>query len=141
MLTHLTDMGFRSSIYGVLFNVTLPRSTATCPENTSCHCAGNWYLFNQNLEQGVALTVDQRNFQLRYQNYYSNFIRTGNPNNSTGNPNGAAPLDVMESWQNNKNWFGMSLLEQKMTHWNENNITQVDERCNLLDRIGQYMEH
>jgi len=107
MLDQVVRNGFTSPIYSVFFNVSLPNSSENCPDDAACHCAGNWYFFSQNRHHGITLSEEERNFQIKYQNYYGNFIRTGDPNNFTGNPS-SVHLEYMETWQTSGNWFAMT---------------------------------
>ena len=76
-----------------------------------------------------------------YQNYISNFIRTGDPNDWTGSPN----IGDLKS-KNNK-------AKVKFTEWNGNwfktGVNKFSQqkndprskRCNMLDKVDQYMLH
>ena len=73
-----------------------------------------------------------------YQSYLANFIRTGDPNDWTGNPN-SQPLDEVlwpdyttESWTQ----LGLDIFDVYTATDDERKA-----RCDMLDDINHYMLH
>ena len=90
--------------YGVFLDVSFPeypKAKSSCTGH-SCTCSGALYLFGSHT---ATLTTEEMNFQKQYQNFYGNFIRHGNPNNWTDNPNQSAKLS--------QNRRGFDTIEQE----------------------------
>ena len=76
-----------------------------------------------------------------YQSYLANFIRTGNPNDWTDNPN-SKPSDEID-WPNYLgstagSWtqLGLDIFDSYTTNDDERKA-----RCDMLDDINHYMLH
>ena len=142
MMRAMTKNKFEGRVYGVFFSGVLSTATARCPKYTSCNSLGSWLFFSNNLKENIALTEEETKFQFIYQNYYSNFIRTGDPNDFTDNPNGAVMRAEMKTWAESDDWFQMDIEQQKMLDWNDPVLnTPVNRRCNFLDEMNEYMVH
>ena len=78
--------------FGVFFDTPFPsynKAQNSCT-TLSCTCSGSLYLFGSKSAQ---LSETELKFQEQYQNFYGNFIRHGNPNNWTDNPNQSSRLE------------------------------------------------
>jgi para-nitrobenzyl esterase len=91
-------------IYGFLWNSPIPQTfnrTAMgifrkcINEEIPCHCWETINYFGNAIRRGLELTQAEQNYIEKSQNYLANFIRTGNPNDFTGNPNGSMDFDEM----------------------------------------------
>lgn len=74
-----------------------------------------------------------------YQSYLANFIRTGNPNDWTDNPN-PAPSDeiVWPDTARTGRWAQLGINEFDV--YSRSNDVRM-ERCDMLDEINHYMLH
>ena len=79
--------------FGVFFDTPYPsynKAQNSCT-SLSCTCSGSLYLFGS---KSAELSETELKFQEQYQNFYGNFIRHGNPNNWTDNPNQSIRLEA-----------------------------------------------
>ena len=79
--------------FGVFFDTPYPsynKAQNSCT-SLSCTCSGSLYLFGS---KSAELSETELKFQEQYQNFYGNFIRHGNPNNWTDNPNQSSRLEA-----------------------------------------------
>ena len=79
--------------FGVFFDTPYPsynKAQNSCT-NLSCTCSGSLYLFGS---KSAKLSETELKFQEQYQNFYGNFIRHGNPNNWTDNPNQSSRFEA-----------------------------------------------
>ena len=80
------------------------------------------------------LTADEFDYIDRIQNIIGNFIRTGNPNDWTGNKRPIQNIQPIRNWRDFKkfNIFGIS---------GQSDENYRNDFCNSLDEMDEYMLH
>jgi len=104
-------------------------------EEIPCHCWETINYFGNAIRRGLELTQAEQNYIEKSQNYLANFIRTGNPNDFTGNPNGSMDFDEMVNMRDS---------DGKMNIVGINGQTTDHYRapwCNVHDLIDEYLQH
>lgn len=97
--------------YSVFFDLPLPpgadsnKGENSFCESQTCHCSGNWWLFSKNIDESCSLSDSQAKIQHSYQNYYANFIHTGNPNSFRENLNEQLDHVPITDWLKLSSWF------------------------------------
>jgi hypothetical protein len=70
----------------------------------------------------------------RIQSLVGNFIRTGNPNDWTGNPQPEVSLPKLESWRDSKLFTIFGQTEDYTSNYRS-------QYCDKLDEMDEYMMH
>ena len=121
-------------IYSTLLRQPRPRNN----DDIAFHGIGE-YLYFGTYRKDNGLTEEQENWMKMYQNYISNFIRTGNPNDWTDNPNEEpAETFIWENFVGTERWNELGI--NKFSSYGVDD-DQRKNRCGMLDDIQHYMLH
>lgn len=108
---------------------------STClAERRACHCMETMHFFGMALDWGVELLDEEIEHIENIQNIIGNFVRTGDPNDWTGNTRPWQEITQINTWRDSRmfNMFGI------YGQYPENYRT---EYCDKLDEMDEYMEH